>query len=66
MRDSERKKQRHRQMGKQVPLKESNAGLNPRPRPEPKADTQPLSHPGVPYLVYLKINIWCQARDSLV
>ena len=32
---------------------EPDAGLDPRipgSQPEPKADTQPLSHPGVPHL----------------
>ena len=47
MRDTER--QRHRRREKQAP----DAGLNPRTpgsHPEPKAGTQPLSHPGVPVL----------------
>ena len=51
MRDTERKRQRHRQREKQDPHREPNAGFNPGTlgsRPEPKADTQPLSHPGVP------------------
>ena len=49
--DTER--QRHRQKEQQAPYREPNAGLNPRTpgsRPEPKADAQPLSHPGVPIL----------------
>ena len=36
---------------KQAPCRKPNAGLDPRTPeslPEPKADTQPLSHPGVP------------------
>ena len=36
---------------KQAPCGEPDAGLDPRTmgsRPEPKADAQPLSHPGVP------------------
>ena len=36
-----------------LPAGEPNVGLDPRilgPRPEPKADTQPLSHPGVPVI----------------
>ena len=43
--------QRHRQREKQAPCRESDVGLDPRiPElgPEPKADVQPLSHPGVP------------------
>ena len=49
MRDTER--QRHRQRVKQDPCGESDAGHDPRTQgsqPELKADTQPLSHPGVP------------------
>ena len=49
MRDRER--QRHRQREKQVPLREPDVVLGsqiPGSRPEPKADDQPLSHPGVP------------------
>ena len=47
MRDTER--QRHRQREKQALCGESDVGLDPRTpgsRPEPKADVQPLSHPG--------------------
>ena len=47
MRDTER--QRHRQRERQGPCGEPNTGLDPRipgSLPEPKADTQPLSHPG--------------------
>ena len=53
MRDTERERQRHRQREKQVPRKEPEVGLDPRtpgPRLEPKADAQPLSHPGVPII----------------
>ena len=53
MRDTqrERERQRHRQREKQAPCREPDAGLDPRTPgscPEPKADTQPLSHPGAP------------------
>ena len=44
-------RQRHRQREKQAPCREPDVGLNPRTPgscPEPKADTQPLSHPGIP------------------
>ena len=52
MRDTQRERQRHRQREKQAPCREPDAGLDPRSQipgshPEPKADTQPLSHPGV-------------------
>ena len=49
MRDRER--QRFRQREKQAPCGEPAAGFSYgtlRPRPELKADTQPLSHPVVP------------------
>ena len=49
MRDTE--KQRHRQKEKQAPQGEPHVGLDPRTsgsRPELKASTKPLSHPGVP------------------
>ena len=53
MRDT--KRGRHRQREKQSPCKELDVGLDPRTpgsRPEPKADAQPLSHPGVPVILY--------------
>ena len=43
--------ERHSQKEKQAPQGEPNSGLDPRTsgsRPEPKADAQPLSHPGIP------------------
>ena len=51
MRDTERQRQRHRQREKQGPCREPDVGLDPRTsgsHPGPKADAQPLSHPGVP------------------
>ena len=51
MRDTERERQRHRQREMQVLHQESDAELDPRTpgsHPEPKADAQPLSHPGAP------------------
>ena len=49
--ERERESQRHRQKEKQAPCREPDAGLDPGTPgscPEPKADAQPLSHPGVP------------------
>ena len=49
MRDTQR--QRHRPREKQAPCEEPDTGLHPRTsgsQPEPKADAQPLSHPGIP------------------
>ena len=51
----ERKRQRHRQREKQAPCSEPAMGLDPRTagsRPEPKADAQPLSPPGIPLMRY--------------
>ena len=51
MRDTERERQRPRQREKQAPCREPDVGLDPGtlgPCPEPEADPQPLSHPGVP------------------
>ena len=51
MRDTERERQRPRQREKQAPCREPDAGLDPGSpgsRLGPKADAQPLSHPGVP------------------
>ena len=48
---TQRQRQRHMQTEKQVPHRELDAGLDPRPlgsRHEPKADAQPHCHPCVP------------------
>ena len=46
-----RERQKHRQRGKQVLHSEADVGLNPQiwdyARHEPKADAQPLCHPGI-------------------
>ena len=49
--ETQRERQRHRQREKQAPCREPNVRLDPRTlgsQPGPKADTQPLSHLGVP------------------
>ena len=52
--ETQRKRQRHKQREKQAPCREPSAGLypgilgSPGSGPEPKADPQPLSHPGAP------------------
>ena len=54
--ETQREKQRHRQREKQAPCREPDMGLDPKTpgsRPEPKADAQPLSHPGVPDLSFI-------------
>ncbi|XP_072622751.1 vacuolar protein sorting-associated protein 45 isoform X5 [Vulpes vulpes] len=51
----QRTRQRHKQREKQAPYEEPDRGLNlrtPGSLPEPEADTQPLSHPGVPPLEF--------------
>ena len=62
MKDTEeRERQRHRQREKQAPCREPDVGLDPGTlgsRPGPKADAQPLSHPGVPGTLILKASSW--------
>lgn len=56
MRDVERQRQRHKQREKQAPHRQPDTGLDPRTpgsHPEPKADVQPLSHPGAPPFHFL-------------
>ena len=53
MRDTER---RQRQREKQAPCRKPDVGPNPGTlgsHPEPKADTQPLSHLGIPANFFL-------------
>ena len=50
MRNTHRERQRHRQREKQAPCRELDAGLDARAlgsRPEMKAGSKPLSHPGI-------------------
>ena len=63
----ERQRQRRRQREKQAPCGEPDVGPDPRTlgsRPEPKADAQLLSHPGIPmshnfnsYIIIINIII---------
>ena len=51
-----RERQRHRQREKQAPRRKPDVGLDPNTLgscPELKADTQPLSHPGIPFFKIL-------------
>ena len=44
-------RQRYRQREKQAPWRKPDVGLDPKTpgsHPEPGADAQPLSHPGIP------------------
>ena len=57
MRDTERKAETQAERGEAGSMQGADVGLDPRTpgsRPEPKADAQPLSHPGIPLYVYLK------------
>ena len=58
MRNTERERQRHRQREKQATCREPDVRLDlrtPESRPEPMADAQPLSHPGVPIVPIFKL-----------
>ena len=60
MTDTEKERQRHRQREKQAPCEDPYVGLDPRTpgsRPGPKADAQPLSHPGALHLEILNAII---------
>ena len=65
--ETRRERQRHRQREKQAPCGEPDEGLDPRTLGswlEPKADTQPLSHPGDPSLFYFK-DIFVSERERV-
>ena len=56
-RHTERERQRHRQREKQAPCREPDMGLDPGTPgscPGLKGGAQPLSHPGIPNLVFLE------------
>ena len=56
-----RERPRHRQSEEQAPCREPNAGLDPgTPGSHPglKAGAQPLSHPGVPLLGILNLDLF--------
>ena len=56
MRDTQREKQRHKQREKQAPCRKPYMGLDPGTpgsHSKPKADPQPLSHPGVPHIFFI-------------
>ena len=58
MRDTQREAERQAE-GEAGSLQGALRGAgsqDPRSRPEPKADAQPLSHPGVPKLIYFKLD----------
>ena len=54
-----RERQRHRQKEKQAPCREPDVGLDSQTlgsHPEPKADAQPLSHPGFQSNIFKWVN----------
>ena len=58
-RHTERERQRHRQRERQAPHGDPDVGLDSRTPGschEPKADTKPLSHPGIPQATLLKYS----------
>ena len=58
-REREREAETKAKGGKQAPCREPDVGLDPRTPgscPEPKADTQLLSHPGIPGMTSLREN----------
>ena len=55
-----RERQRHKQREKQASYRESDMGLDPGTpgsHPGPKAGTQLLSHPGIPWKNHFKIKV---------
>ena len=65
--DTEGERQRFSQKEKQAQCREPDVELNPGTpgsRPEPKADAQPLSHPGVPRLVFQRLPMTPSTQPS--
>ena len=65
--ERERDRQRHRQREKQAPCREPDVGLDPRSpgsHPELKAGAKPLSHPGIPKMLFLKRFYLFFMRDT--
>ena len=67
MRHSREGKQRNKQRKRLAPCREPNVGLNPShlgSHPEPKADTQLLSHPGIPESTFF-LCFYFQFTDAI-
>ena len=61
MRDTQREAETDRQREKQAPCREPDVGLDPRTpgsQPEPKADAQPLSHPGAQITIFKRLILF--------
>ena len=72
--ETQRERQRHRRREKQAPCGEPEVGFHPRTLgswPEPKADTQPLSHPNASnfiftiYILYMTCFIYVNIDSFL-
>ena len=70
MRDTQRERQRHRQKEKQALCREPYAGLHLETLgscSEPKADTQPLSHTGIPAdFIFIIIQYWEKVETRVI
>ena len=58
-RERERERQRHRQREEQAACREPSVGLDPRTpgsHHAPKADAKPLSHPGIPNILFFNLS----------
>ena len=61
MRDTQREAEAQAEGGEAGSMQKPNVGLDPRTPgscPEPKADVQPLSHPGFPPISLFFADIW--------
>ena len=67
----ERERERGRDIGRgrsRLPSREPNVGLSPRTLgscPEPKADDQPLSHPGISVFFIFVLHQFCSKYYQL-
>ena len=68
MKETERERQRHRQREGQALYGLPDVGLDPRIpglQPEPKANAQPLSHPGVLDSIKLKLGLYTRSLEFI-
>ena len=66
---TDKERQRHRQRKKQAPCKEPDVGLDPATPgscPEGKADTQLLSYPGIPLVLFFLLGVYLNPLFQLV
>ena len=68
-RHTQRERQRHRQREKQAPCTKPDVGPDPGTLgscPEPKADAQPLSHPGIPVFFFFTKSLGIHSATSFL